>query len=101
MMHSGIRGRRAWVLVVTLSLLLALRLFACLHGEASLVGDAPGYLNRAEEIVRTGRLPALTVQPNGYSILLAPFVQGQASRAPAAVVRVQQLLDFVIVFALA
>jgi len=86
---------------LALSLLLVLRLSAYLHVEASPVGDAPGYLNRAEEIVRTGRLPELTVQPNGYSILLAPFVQGQAERAPAVVVRLQQLLDFVIVFALA
>jgi hypothetical protein len=72
-----------------------------LHGEVALGGDSPGYLARAEEIVRTGRLPVLTVQPNGYSILLAPILQGQPLRTAMVVVRLQQLLDFLIVFVLA
>ncbi|MFN9934299.1 MAG: hypothetical protein ACK55R_15245 [Cyanobacteriota bacterium] len=72
-----------------------------LHGEVALGGDSPGYLARAEEIVLTGRLPVLTVQPNGYSILLAPILQGQPLRTAMVVVRLQQLLDFLIVFVLA
>jgi hypothetical protein len=80
---------------------LAFRLVVYFYGEASLSGDSPGYLARAETIVRTGRLPMLTVQPNGYSILLVPFLRRQAESTAVNIVRFQQLLDLIIVFALA
>lgn len=99
--QAGRGGRWKWALLIGILLLLLFRLLVYLHGEATLGGDSPGYLARAEAIVRTGRLPDLTVQPNGYSILLAPFLQGQPESTAKVVVRLQQVLDLVIVFALA
>lgn len=86
--------------LLILFLLVAFRLGVYLHGEPSVVGDAAGYLTRAEDLVRTGRLPPLTVQPNGYSILLAPFLQSDLQRTAIVVGRWQQLLDLAIVLVL-
>ena len=37
-------------------------------------GDAFGYVEWAQTIIDTGRLPPLGVQPRGYSMLIAPLV---------------------------
>jgi hypothetical protein len=89
-----------WIPLSILFLLLTFRLGVYLHAEVSVVGDGAGYLARAKELVSTGRLPALTLQPNGYSILLAPFLQTDLQRTAILVGRWQQLLDLGIVLAL-
>ena len=58
--------------------LLVVRLAFLLFNPAGLSGDAFGYVEAAQTIIDTGRLPPLGAWPRGYPMLIAPllFVSG-------------------------
>src|SRR5262245_1640804 len=60
-------------IAIMASLLLA-RLGFLLFNPTGLSGDAFGYVETAQTVIDTGKLPALDIQPRGYPILIAPLL---------------------------
>jgi hypothetical protein len=77
------------------SLLLG-RLGFLLLTPTGLSGDGFGYVNAAQTVVDSGKLPALFIQPRGYSLLITPLL-ASGLEIDRAVLIMNALLDFSIV----
>jgi hypothetical protein len=73
--------------------LLVVRLAFLLFSPAELSGDAFGYVQRAQTIIDTGKLPPLFVQPTGYSILIAPLLFASGAGIARTVLVMNSLMD--------
>jgi hypothetical protein len=60
--------------IAIMASLLLVRLGFSLFNPTGLSGDAFGYVKAAQTVIDTGKLPALEVQPRGYSLLIAPLL---------------------------
>jgi len=80
--------------------LLVARVAFLLASPAGLSGDAGGYVNVAETIVSSGRLPPMRVQPQGYPVLIAPLLMVAGSQIVQAVLLMNVLMDTAVLVAL-
>jgi hypothetical protein len=87
----GMRQSSADILIM-ITLLVA-RFVFLLFSPAGLSGDAFGYVQTAQHIIDSGRLPPLTAQPMGYSILIAPLLFASGAGIARAVVVMNSLMD--------
>lgn len=87
--------------ILFVAILAVIRVASHALVEASIAGDGWGYFNRAFYIHEFGKLPPLTIQPVGYSIVLSKLATFGKEGLLQASVGIQQILDLAIVLALA
>jgi hypothetical protein len=76
-----------------MAILLVVRLVFLLFSPAGLFGDALSYVQAAQTIIDTGKLPPLFIQPRGYSILIAPLLLASGSGVARSVLVMNSLMD--------
>jgi hypothetical protein len=94
---QGIDNQRAPADATIMAGLLAARLAFLLLSPTGLSGDAFGYVQDAETIINTGKLPPLTAQPLGYPILIAPLLFASGHGFARAVLVMNSILDCAVI----
>src|SRR5262245_20445469 len=90
---QGIYSQQSSADTTIAAMLLVMRLAFLLFSPAGLSGDAFGYVQGAQTIIDTGRLPPLLVQPTGYSVLIVPLLFASGAEIARAVLLMNSMMD--------
>jgi hypothetical protein len=95
-MH-GIYNQRPSANATIIATLLIVRFAFLVFSQAGMSGDAFSYVQAAQTIIDTGKLPPLYVQPSGYPLLVAPLLFFSGPEIGRVVLFMNSMMDCAVV----